>query len=544
MRDPKNSLARPLLLAGGIGLVVILLAAFSGVIQNYFTTEEFYVLHYAHNLPHMQAWQDFFAKNGRLIEGIYWTYEYELLGFNPLASHSLSFVLLLILAILASACFTNAWPHKKSKSLPYLFVFLFFTNWISAKAVFRLSYDNIHISLIFFFLAGLILQRWATSQRHGWLFLSIFTFLLSTLTYENAVFLFPALLFLAWPLLPVSKKGLARSEVFLFIGLGVVSGLSLLIPRWIYSFTSRQHVVAGAIQESLIKVLEAGPLVYLRFGQFFTMSPLNYMIGTGILLALGLSLLWMFRLHKGTDIKMSTKTRLRWTCIFAACIWLLAFGPLPYVILGYEPGPRVYSSGVFGIFPLLLLALQSSKRVLSILVVIMILFFAGLGLYTFRNESIAFIQGEAALNVFFRGMKEAIPHVRPNTIFLFVNGPPLGIPGCGPSLEMLYDQRDLSCGSFWPGSPDPVCPAIRDSGGVEVDCQYFAGENWILVSTLGGTPTLLEELKPGDFNLSLAWESKEPLVTDHHKLDVKEFPPPSEFYLHLLRRAAVLFTKP
>jgi hypothetical protein len=532
-----------------IGLLLILAAALGGLIQHYFNGEEFYVYHYANNLPHIQAWQRFFYENGRLIESLYWTYQYKLLGFNPLLEHSLSFVLLLIIAILASACFLNVWPQRKqSKVLPYLFVFSLFLNWVFTSSVLRLSYDNTRISLIFFFLAGLALQQWATRQRGQWLLLSFVFFLFSVLTYENAAFLFPALLLLAWPLRPASKKVSVRRQAYIFALLAAFSGLVLLIPHWLYGYIARTHSLPVAtpgmaldISNLPTRVFEAGLAIYLRFGQFgkFGASPLNYLMAVGLVLILALSSIWIVRVLRDTKLNQSTETRSRWIFIFFASLWFLIFGPLPYVLLGYEVGGRIYSSAVFGVFALLLMLYETAKgQLLRIVAVGLILSFTGFGLIQLMDESIRFNRQEAALNIFYRGLKDAVPYVRPNTVFIFTNGI-TGNQGCGESLEMLYDQHDLKCAIL--SSIYSKYRAIRHPNEIETSGQHLSGENWILITVIDNVPSVLEELKPGDFDLLITWESMEPIRTDAKKIVTTRLPPPSAFYLDLLERSKVLF---
>ncbi len=554
LEQPSKNRTTPLLWAAAGGFLFILIAAFGGVIQHYFSGDDFFVYHYANNLPDVQAWQRYFYENGRLIESLYWTYQYKLLGYNPLLEHSFSFGLLLITAIVASACFLNAWPQRKrSKALPYLFVFLLFLNWVSTSTVFRIPYDNGRISLIFFFLAGLALQRWAAEQRGRWLLLSFAFFWVSVLTYENTAFLFPALLLLAWPLLPVPKKGSARRRLLLFVGLAAVSGLILLIPYWLYSYialtqgrTMEHPAMVVDIGDLPMNVLGAGPAVYLRFGQFanFETFPLNLLMAVGLLLILALASIWIVHIHRGPILKRIAETKSRWTCIYLASLWFLIFGPVPYILLDYPVSGRVYSSAVFGLFPLLLMVYETTnKQLLRIMAVALILLFAGFCLFDVVNQSTRFNRAEAALNMFYRGLKDAVPYVEAHTVFIIINGP-LENAGCGPSLEMLYDQDDLKCGLL--SSTLDKYHAIRHSNQFETSSgtdweQHLRGQNWILITVNNNVPTVLEELEPGDFDLLITWESAEPIRTDYNMIVTKELPPPSAFYLHLLQRAKALF---
>jgi hypothetical protein len=288
-------------------------------------------------------------------------------------------------------------------------------------------------------------------------------------------------------------------------------------------------------------IFDAGPAIYLQFGQFgiFATPPLNYAVAIGLLVALVLSSAWIVRIHRGAPPKQTVETKIRWACIYLASLWFLVFGPLPYVLLDYEPAGRIYSSAVYGVFPLLLMAYETvSKKLLRILTLGIILLFAGFGLLMLRTESMMFNYWEAPGNIFYRGLKDAVPYVRPNTVFIIIDGP-LSYAGCGPSLQMLYNQRDLKCAIF--SSIHPKYMSIRRATEIVAGGQHLSGENWILIAVNDNVPRVLEELKPGDFNLFLTWERSEPLHTDTRKIVTEDLPPPSDFYLHLLQRATVLF---
>lgn len=541
-----------------VGLLLIWVAALVGLLQKYFNGEEFFVYHYANNLPAVEAWQRFLSENGRLIEGIYWTYQYKLFGFNPVILHALSFVVLLLAAVAAAACFLNVWPaEKRSKALPYLLVFSFFLNWIAVSSVLRLSYDNGRLSLMFFFLSGLALQRWARAQRAGWLLASFALFLLSVMTYENTAFLFPALLLLAWPLLPAPKKGAVRGRLLLFVGLAAASALMLLIPYSLYrniGSTQGQTIEHPAMTANLgdlpSNVLGAAPEIYLGFGQFdiFRAAPLNLLMAAGMLVVLGLFAAAAARLLRQGQLKPTTETGSRWVTISLACFWFLLLGPLPYVLLDYPPSGRVYSSAVFGLFPLLLIAYETLKeRLVRIAAIAVMLLFAVFCALELQAQSVRFnLETEATLNAFYRGMKAAVPQVEPGTMFIIINGP-LENSGCAPSLEMLYNQHDLKCVLL--SSSLEKYHAIRRRSQIEANSgtdweQQLLAEKWILIDASNNVPTVLAELKPGDLDLLVTWVSEEPIRTDYGQIVAEDLSEPSPFYLHLLAREKVLFAQP
>jgi hypothetical protein len=542
----------------GFGLLLIWVAALAGLLQKYFNGEEFFVYHYANNFPAVEAWQRFLSENGRLIEGIYWTYQYKLFGFNPVILHALSFMVLLIAAVAAAACFLNAWPkERRSKALPYLLVFSFFLNWVSASSVLRLSYDNGRLSLMFFFLSGLALQRWASAQRARWLAASFALFLLSVLTYENTAFLFPALLLLAWPLLPAPKQSSVRGRLLLFGGLAAASALVLLIPYGLYrniganeGQTIEHPAMTANLGDLPANVLGAAPEIYLGFGQFdiFRAAPLNLLMAAGMLLILGLFAVAIVGLLRPGKPKPAIEPGSRWVAISLACFWLLLLGPLPYVVLDYPPSGRVYSSAVFGLFPLLFIAYETAKeRLVRIAAIAVTLLFAVFCALELQAQSIRFsLETEATLNAFYRGMKAAVPQVEPGTMFIIINGP-LENSGCAPSLEMLYNQHDLDCVLL--SSTLEKYHAIRRRSQIEANSgtdweQQLLAEKWILIDASDNVPIVLAELRPGDLDLLVMWVSEEPIHTDYGQIVAEDLSEPSPFYLHLLEREKVLFPQP
>lgn len=539
----------PWWISGFVGLLLIAAAAFGGLIQNYLSGEEFLVYHYASNFTHVEAWRQFFLQNGRLVEAFFWTYQYELIGYQPLLLHAMSFVLLLILALVSTACFLNVWPkEKRSRELPYLFIFLIFLNWIFTSTVLRLSYDNGRLSMIFFFLAGLALQRWAREQRKRWWMLSYGFFMLSVFTYENAAFLFPALVLLAWPLLPVERRTTWRQRIKTCLTLTLPSGLILLVPYWLYGFIRRAEVGSMAtpvrdfaVTDIFAQLTQSASVVYPGFGQSlsFELGHMNWLVAIGLLLVLVTASNWMFNLHRGALAEISSDTKARWTCIYLAALWFLVFGPLPYVLLGFGAGARVYSSAIFGVFILLLMIYETARqRLIHWITILLMVVFAGLGLLVLAQESARTNQGEAVENIFYRGLKEAVPHVHSGTVFLIIDGP-LGNAGCGPSLEVLYTKPGLRCALL--SSTYDKYELIRGEVISVADGQRLRGENWVVVLVEDGNVWLLDQIEPGDFDVNISWESLEPIKTNSELIATDSLPLPSPFYLHLQMRAEILF---
>lgn len=531
------------------GLAVIAVVALSGAMQNYLVSEEFLVYSYASTLPHAEAWQTFFFEHGRLFETLYWTYQYKLIGFNPILARVFSFILILVASILASKCFLNVWPRpRRSPALPYLLTAVFFINWISMSSTLRISYDNGRLSLIFFFLAGLSLQRWAREGRGRWLAASYLLFFCSLLTYENAVFLFPGLLLLAWPLRPARSPQPARQQLLLWLGLSALSGMVMLLPHRLYQLITSigmgQIAVPGldaGLSEMASNWLASISSLYLQFGQtgLFAQPPLKALLALSQWLVVGLASVYLVGLWRQPSPPPDAAHRPRWLFIYLACLWFIAFGPLPYALLGYEGGGRVYSSAVFGLFPLLLMAYQLTPRAVLRYVLLAVwalhLYF---GFVVLQAEARFFASGEAAQNTFYRGLKDAVPHVWSDTTFIFID-PPITLPGCAHSLEVLYRKRDFTCVIF--SSQYDKYHTVRRELVIESSGERLNENNWILLNVEDNVPVLIDELQPGEYDLLITWESQLPIQTNYDKIIFDEVPGPSDFYKHLEERADVLF---
>jgi hypothetical protein len=538
----KQFQVSPLAWALLVGLLFVLVSALADGIPQFFFGEEFFLFHYANNFDHLNAWFRYFVENGRLVETLYWTYLYKLVGYNPLLIHALAFVLLLAAAGLAAKCFLNIWPKKdRPLALPYLFVFLLFFNWISHPLAYKVSSDNGRLSLIFFFCAGLVLQRWAARQEFKWLLLSLGLFLLSIFSYENTVLLFPALLLLAWPLvdLPKAKR---RAAAVRFAWLAVISGGLAALPYLLYKLISllrgglaHPALVAGSPLDFAQRVLRDSPSFILQIGnsgQFAFLTP-GSLLTSAVVLALLLSILAVARLLS-LRRQPAVGDTLRFLFAFAAAGWIFLFGFLPYAAIGYGPTGRSYSSAVFGLFPLLLLAFHYWKQpALRALLAVSMLVFMTFGLFESSNRLTQILSTEAPDNQLYRGLKHIVPGVKEHTLFIFIDRP-LSNSGCGPSLEMLYVQDDVICAFF--SSTDNEYRATRHDVIVEANRGGFLrDENWILIAVdESGNPYVVDELLPGDFDLIITWEVETPIRTDFSRILASA--PPSQFYENLLVR--------
>jgi hypothetical protein len=146
---------------------------------------------------------------------------------------------------------------------------------------------------------------------------------------------------------------------------------------------------------------------------------------------------------------------------------------------------------------------------------------------------------EPERNSFYLGMKDLIPSVKSETVFIFIDYP-LSNNGCGPSFNMLYDRTGIQCAFF--SSTILEYRAYRYYDNVSANRGgHLRTENWILISVDDfGNPAIINEIREGDFNLLISWLDDKPIRTDFRRIE-RTNSPPSEMVLDLLRRRAILF---
>lgn len=552
--------------ATGIALL-ILLAALSGAIQGHFRGEEFAVIHHANSFDHFTAWQNYVYEVGRPVAVAYWIYSYEIIGYVPLVSHSLSFLLVLLGAVTAAMVFSRAMPRIGArKFIAPVLVIPFFFNWVSMDRAFTLSGDQSHLSMLLFFLSGLSLQQWAmqkkwTSQKGNgrqkilpilWLFGSFILFALSLLAYEAPSFVFPALVLLAWPLVKSrtnEDRGRAKRN---FIALGITGLLFVLIPYFVYSvFTPyRSYLLDDFSLNFFLSAINGFFKLLLDFGNWLE-SPWPY-LGVAVLgsvLAIG-GALAVFAWREPKALDLGPRDREKIVCVYLGCILLILGGILPFALVGYSGSPRVYHTVALGLPPIMLMSLgltrsawknsanlvwQKWTSAASVALISMTLL---LGFVVFKDQSDFLTQSEFSENSYFLDMKEIVPAVKPGTIFIFIDQV-FSNSGCGPAFNMLYDQLDLRCASF-----SPVITEFRAIRFTEEIIANRGGrlgtENWIIILTdENGKPQIVPELRYGDYDLIITWYSFEPIKTDYRRI-ISDPGPPSDFYLYLLERQEFL----
>jgi hypothetical protein len=280
----------------------------------------------------------------------------------------------------------------------------------------------------------------------------------------------------------------------------------------------------------------------LNLGNWLEVGSSFYIARIILLATMLLSIFFIWHYRRFPKVYMHSESdQARTKCIYFACAWLILWGTIPYALIGYGPAARIYHGAIYGMAPLLLLNYQlGQSRFLRGVMTILLIASLTLSLVEFNVSSTERALHEERSNPFYVQLKEIVPSVKPNTVFIFINYR-LSNSGCGPSMNMLYDQVELECAFF--SSEWPEYFAIRYPDYVQANRGGgLRNENWIIITVdEDGLPEIVPEIRPGDFGLLIYWLDNSPIMTDFRRIESDAFSPPSDMYLELIRRRAILF---
>ena len=428
-------------------LVVIL---FSGDIG--FDGDDWWVLGWAywHHFP--QSIIGYASEFLRPVEGVYWISMFQLFGFNSLAFHLCSFLLMVGACILMGRCLQNAFPNR-SDFVVLAVIFAFFLPTVSSLTYLVFT-DNSRLSMLIFWGCVVAFQFWArTPLSISRLIPPISLYLLSFLTYEASSFLIFVIPLLVWPVHKrvqncsdkkflfivgtalVVSFGAALIIRFLFLNGGVVVNKTL-IPSWELFWT----------YFALLPFYMIAPFTYFPINYWVWIISLVAIICFGAAIFYSLSMPGM-RSSAATNLDVSAYQR---AYILALGLMILLLGVAPYQIAGYgsetpkivdtvvakwsglsnvktdwfnfNEASRIYSSGSFGI-AIILSALATTWKsarircvgVITAMIVIgmMILFHVGLSL-DWQEAA------EIRRNII-QSLVAQVPNVTPKTNFVFLD---------------------------------------------------------------------------------------------------------------------------
>ncbi|MBI5572320.1 MAG: hypothetical protein HY914_20420 [Desulfomonile tiedjei] len=499
----------PYLVFAGLVCYAMALTAITGDIG--FEGDDWWIFSwpYWHAFPH-SIWA--YARDClRPVEGVYWICLFEFFGFNKIAFHLFSLLLLAGASLLMGLCLARAFPARGA-FVAAAVSFAFFLPTVSSLT-YVVTTDNSRLSLLFFWASALLFQRWAQGAAtvQG-LFPPITAYILSFLTYEA-----PSFLIFAVPLLTIparlragedrkkdrqdtgptedlravcarddraflAKLGgavvvgfvLAVSLRFLLLSGGAVSHSSVL-PQWeliwaylallpFYVAEPFAAIASGDVRAWLLAAAVAGWTAMVLFAvrstreepqrkHGFLDSRAYLMLVAGVVLVLGL-LPYQLAGYGSVTPKIAESASIQWGSI-----------PEGYTAwFNFNWSSRIYSSGSFGLAMLLASLVtgwkhprvRAAARVAAIVAVAaMALFHVGLA-----ND---WQQAAEVRNALVRSLISQVPSARPGTNFVFLDLESSagraaifrGWNGLRELMRMLYSQRDLAAWYLYPDASTP-----------------------------------------------------------------------------------------
>lgn len=213
-------------LAGVLGFYCVLVTAITGDIG--FNADDWWIL----SLPYWNNFWDslilYAHKFLRPMEGFYWISLFELFGFNRVAFHLCSLLLLAGAAVLMGVSLDRAFPGRATfVSMAVLLAFFLPTVSCLTYVLFT---DNSRLSMLLFWASVIMFQRWA-QKSSPWLGLAppLFLYIGSFLTYEAPGFLIFVTPMLVWP---VHRRCCDRSSDRAFLiklSVGIVTGFAAAV---------------------------------------------------------------------------------------------------------------------------------------------------------------------------------------------------------------------------------------------------------------------------------------------------------------------------
>jgi hypothetical protein len=545
MEDRETGAAHLWIVSAGLISYCVLLAVFTGDFG--FDGDDWWVLSwpYWHTFPGsvVSYAQEFL----RPVEGLYWTALFELVGFNRVAFHVCSLLLLAGASILMGLCLRNAFPGRRF-FVELAAVLAFFLPTVSCLTYVVFT-DNSRLSLVLFWASVLAFQRWATRSR-SWLGLvgPVFLYLLSFLTYEASSFLLFMVPFLVWPVFQRTGNTSDGKALLVRLCVGVFGGFAVAVAvRMLF-------LNGGAVGQSHFLPPLSLVLSYLGLLPFYVIEPFTALFNSqeawqiGLPLA-GLVVIFVVALHRKAEgsnrtarsARSLTDRRIAYPVLLGGGIMLL--GMLPYQMAGYgevssgilrtlsakcglapdvfpawfnfNEASRIYSSASCGL-AILLAALFSGfrgtwggtlARVAAIpLIGVMVIFHAGL--------SADWKEAASIRNALLADLIREVPDVKPHTNFIFYDlecyhkraAVIRGWSGLRHLVRMLYEDSTLGAwyvyrsADEWPntsGQLGIVLPSGFVSRGMKLD-QPAPHDSLLLLTRSGSHLALTERISSRD----------------------------------------------
>jgi len=476
------------LMASGMFVYCAILTALTGDVG--FDGDDWWVLAwpYWHDFPgSMFGYAQEFL---RPVEGIYWICMFELFGFNRIALHFASLLLLASSCLLMGKCLTKAF-HERPVLAVLSTIFAFFLPMV-ACLTYLIFTDNSRISLLLFWASVLVFQLWA-ERSASWfrLVIAVCLYLLSFLTYEASSFLIFVVPLLVWP---IHKRNQTFSDgkFLMILAIGLFSAFTgALLLR--YVFLNGGVVENVALFPSWELFWSYVALLPLYMIAPFTFPPEKlWVVFLGIMVAIATTLMMYASQEKPickTEVGEDTGYNLfyeKW-CPVVLGLGILFLGMLPYQMAGYGGTPprivdtvlakyglisdqhpawfnfneasRIYSSASYGVAILIAaLATISSNAIFRKIALIAVTSAIGCMATFHAGLSLDWKEASAIRNELARNLVVQAPDVKPSTNFVFVDlelyhkraAVIRGWAGLRELTKMLYDDPSLGAWYVYP----------------------------------------------------------------------------------------------
>jgi hypothetical protein len=527
------------LVAGCLFVYCLILTAITGDIG--FEGDDWWILSwpYWHSFP--QSLFVYAKESLRPMEGVYWISLFELFGFNKIAFHLFSLLLLAGAAILMGVALIRAFPGKKAMAI-LATLMAFFLPTVSCLT-YVVATDNSRLSMLLFWVSVIAFQRWsARSASWASLAVPISLYIPAFLTYEA-----PSLLIFAVPLLvlPVHLRSnvISNKDFLIRIGTGVsLAFLSAIAVRFMFlsgGAVGHRHLFPPVellwSYVALLPFYLAAPFTDISFSSLECF--LAILVMTAALVA-AISKP-VANLEKSESV-FGVNTTLYLTLVG---LTVLVLGMLPYQLAGYGSvcpkisetvlakfgaipdghtawlnfnwSSRIYSAGTFGVAILIALLatnwknqkLRAATTTVAIAMIgLMVIFHAGL-----RKD---WQEAAQIRNKVMMGLVSQVPEVQSGTNFVFLNLDSShkraavfrGWGGIRELIRMVYDDRKLGAWFLYPYCwkwPNNLFQQaiVSEKGfvsrGMKLD-QPVPLETLLVMNKVGSSLVMLDGINPHD----------------------------------------------
>jgi hypothetical protein len=554
--------------AVGLALYCLFLTAVTGDIG--FNGDDWWVL----ALPYWNNFPDAVAlyahKFLRPLEGLYWISLFKLFGFNKMAFHLCSLLLLAGSAMLMAVSLDRAFPGKPTYvSIAALLAFFLPTVSCLTYVMFT---DNSRLSMLLFWASVIAFQRWA-QKSSSWrgLALPVALYMGSFLTYETASFLIFAVPLLVWPV--HRRCSCRRSDKVLLARLCVGILTTFVAAVAIRFFFLQGGAVAQGYLLPPFELLWSylALLPFYLFAPFSAMSADPWALLAGLLVVMGTASLLFFPGRGWCATEMKAGSRVE-----QGSVWYLVtlgagvilLGMLPYQLAGYGSGAsglvdtltvkcgllpqrdlswfnftwasRIYSSASFGVAIVLAAVLDGWRKpsvrllgkIMAVVVIcFMAVFHAGL--------SQDWREAAEIRNDLMRSLVSQVPAVKSGTNFVFLD---IGCShkraevirqesdGFRELLWMLYSDHSLRAWRLYPHAYDRYTGVCHQAVAMPSGFLCGAGQrqnepappdSLLLFKRSGRELVLLDRITPSDRSVptGIAWRGVECLKSNVERVE-------------------------